>query len=84
MYCQSLLFICWSTKYCHYVLNLFQSFKEIQQEQNFCVDRGSEAFMAIKELARRFSLSFGLDQMKNREAVAAMHKYVFVIHRRDF
>lgn len=31
--------------------------------------------MAIKELARRFSLSFGLDQVKNREAVAAMHKY---------
>lgn len=31
--------------------------------------------MAIKELARRFSLSFGLDQLKNREAVAAMHKY---------
>ncbi len=53
---------------------MLQSFKEIQQEQNFVVDRGSEAFMAIKELARRFSLSFGLDQLKNRDAVAAMHK----------
>ena len=57
------------------LFNILQSFKEIQQEQNFGVDRGSEAFMAIKELARRFSLSFGLDQLKNREAVAAMHKY---------
>ena len=29
----------------------------------------------LQELARRFSLSFGLDQVKNREAVAAMHRY---------
>jgi len=28
----------------------------------------------MQELARRFSLSFGLDLVKNREAVAAMHK----------
>ena len=55
-------------------MSLTQGFKEIQAEQQYMVDRGSEAFMAIKELARRFSLSFGLDQLKNREAVAAMHK----------
>lgn len=30
----------------------------------------------LQELARRFSLSFGLDLVKNREAVAAMHKLV--------
>jgi len=30
----------------------------------------------MQELARRFSLSFGLDLVKNREAVAAMHKLV--------
>jgi len=33
-------------------------------------------FSFNQELARRFSLSFGLDQIKNREAVAAMHQYV--------
>lgn len=55
-------------------MSLTQLFKELQAEQGPFVDRGSEQFMAIKELARRFSLSFGLDQVKNREAVAAMHK----------
>ena len=34
---------------------------------------------SMQELARRFSLSFGLDLVKNREAVAAMHKLVVVI-----
>ena len=55
-------------------ISLTQLFKELQQEQGWLVDRSSESFQAIKELARRFSLSFGLDQVKNREAVAAMHK----------
>lgn len=31
-----------------------------------------------QELSRRFALSFGLDQVKNREAVAAMHKWVTI------
>lgn len=62
-------------------LSLTQLFRELQLEQG-TVDRGSEGFLAIKELARRFSLSFGLDQIKNREAVAAMHKegIMFVIN----
>ncbi|CAI9736491.1 cohesin subunit SA-1 isoform X1 [Octopus vulgaris] len=53
--------------------SLTQLFKEVQAEQPV-IDRSSDSFQAIKELARRFSLSFGLDQVKNREAVAAMHK----------
>lgn len=55
---------------CHHL----QLFKELQDEQRGLIDRSSDAFQSIKELARRFSLSFGLDQIKNREAVAAMHR----------
>jgi cohesin complex subunit SA-1/2 len=33
-----------------------------------------ENFQALKELAKRFALSFGLDNMKNRDAVAALHR----------
>lgn len=38
-------------------------------------DRSSSTFCGIKELARRFSLTFGLDQLKTREAIAMLHKY---------
>ncbi|XP_046568890.1 LOW QUALITY PROTEIN: cohesin subunit SA-2-like [Haliotis rubra] len=54
-------------------LSLTQLFKELQVEQGQ-IERSSDAFQSIKELARRFALSFGLDQVKNREAVAAMHR----------
>ncbi|KAL3847142.1 hypothetical protein ACJMK2_018071 [Sinanodonta woodiana] len=54
--------------------SLTQLFKELQDEQGGQLDKSSDAFQSIKELARRFSLSFGLDQVKNREAVAAMHR----------
>lgn len=33
-----------------------------------------ENFQALKELAKRFALSFGLDNHKNRDAVAALHR----------
>ncbi|XP_060595340.1 cohesin subunit SA-1-like isoform X2 [Ruditapes philippinarum] len=56
------------------IMSLTQLFKELQDEQRGMIDRSSDAFQSIKELARRFSLSFGLDQVKNREAVAAMHR----------
>merc|ERR1719325_184983 len=52
---------------------LIYKFKELQQEQG-TIERGSEDFHAIKELAKRFSLSFGLDALKNREAVAGLHR----------
>lgn len=55
-------------------LSLTQLFQELFEETNHIVERQSEAFQSMKELARRFSLSFGLDLVKNREAVAAMHK----------
>ncbi|XP_059146359.1 cohesin subunit SA-1-like isoform X2 [Physella acuta] len=53
-------------------ISLQQLFKELQAEHGD-VDRSSDAFQSIKELSRRFALSFGLDQIKNREAVATMH-----------
>lgn len=31
-------------------------------------------YFVVKELAKRFALSFGLDQVKNREAVIALHR----------
>nr|XP_009664711.1 PREDICTED: cohesin subunit SA-2-like isoform X2 [Struthio camelus australis] len=38
------------------------------------VDLSSTSFTNIKELARRFSLTFGWDQVKSRESVAMIHK----------
>jgi cohesin complex subunit SA-1/2 len=66
-------------------LSLTQLYRELREEQPV-VDRSSESFRSIKELARRFSLSFGLDQVKNREAVAAMHKegIQFVVNTTSF
>ncbi|GAB6019831.1 hypothetical protein CHUAL_001371 [Chamberlinius hualienensis] len=55
-------------------LSLTGLFRELQQNQGGIVDRQSESFTSIKELAKRFALSFGLDQVKNRDAVAALHR----------
>uniref|UniRef100_A0A8C4P0D3 SCD domain-containing protein n=1 Tax=Dicentrarchus labrax TaxID=13489 RepID=A0A8C4P0D3_DICLA len=49
-------------------------FNEMLSDLGFNVDRSSSAFCGIKELARRFSLTFGLDQLKTREAIAMLHK----------
>lgn len=38
------------------------------------ISRSSQDFSDIKELAKRFALSFGLDAIKNREAVTALHR----------
>ncbi|VDP99219.1 unnamed protein product [Trichobilharzia regenti] len=37
------------------------------------VERGSEGIQAVKELARRLNLSFGLDLIKIRESMVALH-----------
>uniref|UniRef100_A0A665X0S5 Cohesin subunit SA-2-like n=1 Tax=Echeneis naucrates TaxID=173247 RepID=A0A665X0S5_ECHNA len=49
-------------------------FNDMLSELGFNFDRSSSAFCGIKELARRFSLTFGLDQLKTREAIAMLHK----------
>jgi len=38
------------------------------------IARSSQDFVDLKELAKRFALSFGLDAIKNREAVTALHR----------
>ncbi|XP_066268081.1 cohesin subunit SA-1-like isoform X2 [Branchiostoma lanceolatum] len=54
-------------------LALTQLFQEVKASQQ-PLDRASQAFLSIKELARRFSLTFGLDPVKTRQAVAEIHK----------
>ena len=54
---------------------MFQLFNEMLSEMGCSFDRSSSSFCGIKELARRFSLTFGLDQLKTREAIAMLHKY---------
>uniref|UniRef100_A0A3Q4HRP3 Cohesin subunit SA n=1 Tax=Neolamprologus brichardi TaxID=32507 RepID=A0A3Q4HRP3_NEOBR len=56
------------------ILSLQRLFNEMLSELGFNFDRSSSAFCGIKELARRFSLTFGLDQLKTREAIAMLHK----------
>lgn len=38
------------------------------------IQRSSQDYSDLKELAKRFALSFGLDAIKNREAVTALHR----------
>lgn len=51
-----------------------QLFNELILDQGPNLDRTSSHVSGIKELARRFALTFGLDQIKTREAVATLHK----------
>ncbi|KAJ8247033.1 hypothetical protein GJAV_G00257990 [Gymnothorax javanicus] len=58
------------------VLCLQQLFLRLKQEQdsgNPC-SAGVQTFSSIKELARRFSLTFGWDQVKSRESLAMIHR----------
>ncbi|KAM9593578.1 cohesin subunit SA-2-like isoform 1-T3 [Morphnus guianensis] len=52
---------------------LFQTHAE-SQDSSSSVDFHSASFTNMKELARRFSLTFGWDQVKSRESVAMIHK----------
>ncbi|XP_031702862.1 cohesin subunit SA-1a [Anarrhichthys ocellatus] len=56
------------------ILSLQQLFNELLLDQGPNLDRTSSHVSGIKELARRFALTFGLDQIKTREAVATLHK----------
>ncbi|XP_062982391.1 cohesin subunit SA-2-like isoform X2 [Elgaria multicarinata webbii] len=53
---------------------LFQKHVESQDDGSSSTDASSTSFNNIKELARRFSLTFGWDQVKSRESVAMIHK----------
>uniref|UniRef100_A0A4W5P6A5 STAG2 cohesin complex component n=1 Tax=Hucho hucho TaxID=62062 RepID=A0A4W5P6A5_9TELE len=56
------------------ILSLQQLFNEMLSDLGCNFDRSSSSYCGIKELARRFSLTFGLDQLKTREAIAMLHK----------
>lgn len=58
-----------------FLLQLFQT-HAASQDSSTGVDLSSASFTNMKELARRFSLTFGWDQLKSRESVAMIHKYV--------
>ncbi|XP_069613970.1 cohesin subunit SA-2-like isoform X2 [Ranitomeya imitator] len=55
------------------VLCLKQLFLE-HREAHARATQSSSSFSNIKELARRFSLTFGMDHVKCRESIAMMHK----------
>lgn len=58
------------------VLCLQQLYLRLKQEQdrgNTCSSR-VQTYSSIKELARRFSLTFGWDQIKSRESLAMIHR----------
>ncbi|XP_073520534.1 cohesin subunit SA-2-like isoform X2 [Phyllobates terribilis] len=55
------------------VLCLKQLFLEHREAHDSAI-QSSSSFSNIKELARRFSLTFGMDHVKCRESIAMMHK----------
>ncbi|XP_062862249.1 cohesin subunit SA-2 isoform X2 [Trichomycterus rosablanca] len=58
------------------VLCLQQLYLRLKQEQesgNMCTSE-VQTYSSIKELARRFSLTFGWDQIKSRESLAMIHR----------
>lgn len=55
-------------------LSLNMMFNEVQRASGGRNTRQHEEFFALKELAKRFALSFGLDALKNREAITALHR----------
>lgn len=55
------------------LLSIRSLFEDIHASQGR-ISRSSQEFSDLKELAKRFALSFGLDAVKNREAVTALHR----------
>ncbi|XP_042863250.1 cohesin subunit SA-2-like isoform X2 [Penaeus japonicus] len=54
-------------------LALTMIFRELHKD-NVRINRQGVDFISLKELAKRFALSFGLDAVKNREAITALHR----------
>jgi len=55
-------------------VQLYLRLKQEQDRGNTCSSR-VQTYSSIKELARRFSLTFGWDQIKSRESLAMIHRY---------
>ncbi|XP_023305203.2 cohesin subunit SA-1 isoform X2 [Lucilia cuprina] len=57
------------------LLSLIAVFKDLQsQSENELVSKNSHEFSELKELAKRFALTFGFDAIKNREPIIALHR----------
>lgn len=54
-------------------LSLISVFKDIQLRFDR-INKSCQEFTDLKELAKRFALSFGLDAIKSREAITALHR----------
>lgn len=63
------------------VLSLQSLFTDIVHSEGK-VTKNRPEFTDLKELAKRFALSFGLDALKNREAITALHRagITFAVH----
>nr|XP_054771112.1 cohesin subunit SA-1-like [Lytechinus pictus] len=55
-------------------LSLTQLFKDMKGDMGYDEAKTQSQLNAIKELAKEDFLTFGLDQIKTRDAVAALHK----------
>jgi cohesin complex subunit SA-1/2 len=55
-------------------MSLKTAFEELQINTGNQISRSSTEFGDLKELGKRFALTFGLDAIKNREAVTALHR----------
>lgn len=56
-------------------MSLIMVFKELQsQSENGIVCKSSHEFSDLKELGKRFALTFGFDAIKNREPVIVLHR----------
>uniref|UniRef100_A0A8C9SCN0 Si:ch211-269e2.1 n=1 Tax=Scleropages formosus TaxID=113540 RepID=A0A8C9SCN0_SCLFO len=56
-----------------FYMKLFLRLKQ-EQERGTACSSAVQTFSSIKELARRFSLTFGWDQIKSRESLAMIHR----------
>ncbi|ODM98305.1 Cohesin subunit SA-1 [Orchesella cincta] len=56
------------------IVSLTSVFADLPKVNTWMVDRQCDEFNALKDLAKRFALSFGLDAIKNREAITALHR----------
>lgn len=54
--------------------SVFMTLRSESSNNPIAFTKQDESFQSLKELAKRFALSFGLDNHKNRDAVAALHK----------
>ena len=56
------------------LISLFEDINNESSGNRNAFTKQDENFQGLKELAKRFALSFGLDNFKNRNAFAALHK----------